>query len=329
MTHPFFFPPLFFFFFFPWCGKKGLRVGGERVFLLEGSAKLTPSPYPLVVVCLDYGGYGCHKCACSLLFSASLVHLLCHVDPLHVFFNISTFLSTFFPLPVPIIKTEPSDEYDSLGTAGLSMHSKPYFSQPRLTPIMPVADPDACLVGGYPPCPPRHAAIPSSSPSSSPTLHDLSPVAYSKCLPHSPTHAAPPGPLVPSIQETPGRSILTHPASPDHSSSLGMLHSQGSPSHLNSPGPHGFNPIYANSSPSSSPVSHPSTPGGAVESPFIQAYSPSQAAQAGGSSPTLLREDSSPPSMAITVKQEPQELDQMYLDDGELHEIRRAHIVGQ
>ncbi|KAM7382517.1 hypothetical protein PAMP_002244 [Pampus punctatissimus] len=221
--------------------------------------------------------------------------------------------------PVPIIKTEPSDDYDSLGTAGLSMHSKPYYSQPRLTPIMPVADPDACLVGGYPPCPPRHAAMPSSSPSSSPTLHDLSPVAYSKCLPHSPTHAAPPGPLVPTIQETPGCPTLTHPASPDHSSSLGMLHSQGSPNHLNSPGPHGFNPIYANSSPSSSPVSHPSTPGGAVESPFAQAYSPSQAAassaQAGGSSPSLLREDSSPPSMAITVKQEPQELDQMYLDD--------------
>ncbi|XP_062278691.1 nuclear factor of activated T-cells, cytoplasmic 1-like [Scomber scombrus] len=230
----------------------------------------------------------------------------------------------YLPPNVPIIKTEPSDEYDSLGTAGLSMHSKPYFSQPRLTPIMPVADPDACLVGGYPPCPPRHAAIPSSSPSSSPTLHDLSPVAYSKCLPHSPTHAAPPGPLVPSIQETPGRSTLTHPASPDHSSSLGMLHSQGSPIHLNSPGPHGFNPIYANSSPSSSPVSHPSTPGGAVESPFIQAYSPSQA-QAGGSSPTLLREDSSPPSMAITVKQEPQELDQMYLDDGEALGPRHLH----
>lgn len=112
-----------------------------------------------------------------------------------------------------------------------------------------------------------------------------------------------------------------------------MLHSQGSPNHLNSPGPHGYNPIYANSSPSSSPVSHPSTPGGAVESPFVQAYSPSQAAAssapAGGSSPSLLREDSSPPSMAVTVKQEPQELDQMYLDDGELQEIRCTYIVGK
>ncbi|XP_036928746.1 nuclear factor of activated T-cells, cytoplasmic 1-like isoform X1 [Acanthopagrus latus] len=222
---------------------------------------------------------------------------------------------TYLPPNVPIIKTEPSDEYDSLGTARLPMHSKPYYS--RLTPIMPVADPDACLVGGYPPCPPRHAAMPSASPSSSPTLHDLSPVAYSKCLPNSPTHAAPPGPAVPHIQD------LTHPSSPDHSSSLGMLHSQGSPIHLNSPGPHGYHPIYANSSPSSSPVSHPSTPGGTAESPLIQAYSPSQA-QAAASSPSMLPEDSSPPSMAVTVKQEPQELDQMYLDD--VNEIIRNDL---
>ncbi|XP_076592352.1 nuclear factor of activated T-cells, cytoplasmic 1-like [Chaetodon auriga] len=230
---------------------------------------------------------------------------------------------TYLPPNVPIIKTEPSDEYDSLGTARLPMHSKPYYSQPRLTPIMPVADPDACLVGGYPSCPPRHAAMPSTSPSSSPTLHDLSPVAYSKCLSNSPSHAAPPGPLVPSVQETPGCPSLTHPASPDHSSSLGLLHSQGSPNHLNSPGPNVYHPIYANSSPSSSPVSHPSTPGGTAESPFVQAYSPSQA-QAAASSPSLLPEDASPPSMAITVKQEPQELDQMYLDD--VNEIIRNDL---
>uniref|UniRef100_A0A3Q3ILX1 RHD domain-containing protein n=1 Tax=Monopterus albus TaxID=43700 RepID=A0A3Q3ILX1_MONAL len=239
---------------------------------------------------------------------------------------------TYLPPNVPIIKTEPSDEYDSLGTAGLAMHSKPYYNQPRITPIMPIADPDACLVGGYPPCPPRHAAMPSSSPNSSPTLHDLSPVAY-KCLPNSPTHAAPPGPMVPPIQETPGRPNFVHPASPDHGSSLGMLHSQGSPNHLHSPGPHAYHPVYANSSPSSSPVSHPSTPGGTAESPFVQAYSPSQAqaaassAQTGESSPSLLPEDASPPSMAITVKQEPQELDQMYLDDGELPETRCTYAL--
>ncbi|XP_030015129.1 nuclear factor of activated T-cells, cytoplasmic 1-like isoform X2 [Sphaeramia orbicularis] len=234
---------------------------------------------------------------------------------------------TFLPPNVPIIKTEPSDEYESMRT-GLSMHSKPYYNQPRLTPIMPVNDADACLVSGYSPCPPRHAAMPSSSPSSSPTLHDLSPMAYNKCLPNSPTHAAPPGPVAPTIQENPGRPNLAHPASPDHSSPLGMLHSQGSPNHLNSPGPHGYHHIYANSSPSSSPVSHPSTPGGAAESPFVQAYSPSHgaanSAQAGGNSPSLLHEDSSSPTVSITVKQEPQELDQMYLDD--VNEIIRNDL---
>ncbi|XP_061676013.1 nuclear factor of activated T-cells, cytoplasmic 1-like isoform X1 [Syngnathoides biaculeatus] len=225
---------------------------------------------------------------------------------------------TYLPPSVPMIKTEPSDEYDSLGTSVLPLHSKSYFSHPRLNPIMPVADHDACLTGGFPPCPSLNAAIPSSSPNSSPTLHDLSPVAFSKCLPTSPTHAAPSGQMVTTFQEN-GRPILTHPASPDQGSPLGMLQTQGSPSHLNSPGTHVFHPTYANSSPSSSPASHASTPSGNAESPFIQAYSPSHgraaatSAQAGGNSPSLLHEELSPPT--ITVKQEPQELDQMYLDD--------------
>ncbi|XP_015804905.1 nuclear factor of activated T-cells, cytoplasmic 1 isoform X2 [Nothobranchius furzeri] len=227
---------------------------------------------------------------------------------------------TYLPPNVPMIKTEPNDEYDSLGTVGLSMHSKTFYSKPRLTSILPVDDPDTCLVGGYAPCPPRHATMPPSSPSSSPSLHDLSPVTYSKCLPNSPIQEAPPGTVVAPIQETHCCPSLAHPTSPDNTS-LGMLHSQGSPNHLSSPGPQSYHQsIYANSSSSSSPVSHPSTPVGTAESPF-QAYSPSQAqaagssAQAVGSPPSLLPEDASPPSTAITVKQEPQELDQMYLDD--------------
>ncbi|XP_033984097.1 nuclear factor of activated T-cells, cytoplasmic 1-like isoform X3 [Trematomus bernacchii] len=233
---------------------------------------------------------------------------------------------TFLPPNVPIIKTEPNDEYDSLGTARLPMHSKPFYSRPRPTPIMTLTNPDDCLVGGYTPCPPRHTAMPSSSPSSSPTLHDLSPVAYSKCFPNSPDHAAPPGPVGTPIQETSGRPNLAHPASPDHNSPLGMLHSQGSPNHLNSPGPHGYHTIYDSSSPSSSPVSQPSTPGGTEDSPFVQAYSPGPGqTHTGESSPSLLTDDdASPPSMAITVKQEPQELDQMYLDD--VNEIIRNDL---
>lgn len=185
---------------------------------------------------------------------------------------------------------------------------------------MPVADPDACLVSGYPACPPHHVPLMSTSPSSSPTLQDLSPLAYSKCLPNSPGHAAPPGPMMPHIQETPGCPNFSHPASPDHCSTLAGLHTQGSPIHLSSSGSQGYHHVYANSSSSSSPVSHPSTPGGTPESPGVQAYSPSQA-QITARSPTLLPEDASPPSVAITVKQEPQELDQMYLDDGEWQKI--------
>ncbi|CAB1333615.1 unnamed protein product, partial [Coregonus sp. 'balchen'] len=231
---------------------------------------------------------------------------------------------TYLSPNVPIIKTEPNDEYEPLGAQGLSVHSKPYYGQPRLTPIIPVGDADTCLVGGYPSCPPCHGSIgsmPASSPSSSPTLHDLSPVAYPKCLSTSPTHAHT-GPLAFTIQETPGQRVvsLIHPSSPDHAP-LGMLHSQGSsPHHLGSPGPHGYHTLYPNSSPSSSPGSHPSTPGGAAESPFAQAppYSPTQGqsqTQARSSPPSLLPEDASPPSLAVTVKREPQDLDQMYLDD--------------
>ncbi|XP_071239318.1 nuclear factor of activated T-cells, cytoplasmic 1-like isoform X1 [Salvelinus alpinus] len=235
---------------------------------------------------------------------------------------------TYLSPNVPIIKTEPNDEYEPLGA-----HSKPYYGQPRLTPIIPVGDADTCLVGVYPPCPPCHGSIgslPASSPSSSPTLHDLSPVAYPKCLSTSPTHAHN-GLLASAIQETPGQcpAPLVCPSSPDQAP-LGMLHSQGSsPHHLGSPGPHGYHPLYPNSSPSTSPESLPSTPGGAAECPFAQAppYSPTQGqsqTQARISPPSLLPVDASPPPLAVTVKREPQDLDQMYLDD--VNEIIRNDL---
>jgi len=280
--------------------KRGVRVS-QPVYISTGG-------------CLFGRAASTVLCSLLLLFASYIFFCFFFLPPRGFparFILISPpFFLLFFP-PAPIIKTEPNDEYDSLGIA---RHSEPYYGRPRLAPAAaPVADPDACLVGGYPPCPPRRAAVPSSSPSSSsgPALHDLSPVAY------SPTHAAPP------MQESPGRPDLARPASPNHSSPL--LRPQGSPIHLHSPGPHGYHPIYANSSPSSSPASHPSTPGGAVESPFARAYSPGggqAGSAAGGSSPGLLPEDASPPPMAVTVKQEPQELDQMYLDDGELGETR-------
>ncbi|KAG7262978.1 hypothetical protein CRUP_012977 [Coryphaenoides rupestris] len=211
---------------------------------------------------------------------------------------------------VPIIKTEPSDEYDSP-----RLPPQPYYGQPHLSPITspPLGgDGEPCLVGDYAaPCPAQRVRPPPPSPGSSPTLHDLSappPVAAggaygSKCLPCGPA--------------APGSA-----ASSSSSSS--------------------------SSSTSSSPGSHPSTPGGtgpAAESPFMMpAYSPVQSQQppaaaaaaatlaaAGGSTRGKggnppAQEDASPPAtpLPVTVKQEPQELDQMYLDD--VNEIIRNDL---
>lgn len=83
MTHPFFFPP-YSFAFFHGVVKMGGKRGGVRISLLEDSAKLTLSPDPLVVVCLDYKGYHRRSSACSMLYSASVIRSLRHVDSLHV-----------------------------------------------------------------------------------------------------------------------------------------------------------------------------------------------------------------------------------------------------
>lgn len=83
MTHPFFFlPPSPW--LFSWCGEEGWLLGGRKVSLSVSSAKLTLSPYPLVVVCLDYGGYCGHNCACSLHCSVLCTH--------HATWNPCTFL---------------------------------------------------------------------------------------------------------------------------------------------------------------------------------------------------------------------------------------------
>ncbi|XP_072525589.1 nuclear factor of activated T-cells, cytoplasmic 1-like [Salminus brasiliensis] len=212
---------------------------------------------------------------------------------------------TYLPPNVPMIKTEPTDDYE--GAPRMPMHSKPFYSQQRLPPMMPLGDADSCMVGSYSPCPPRPATMPCSSPGSSPKLHDLSPVPYPKCLSSSPTHPTVPGGVA-SLQDTPAHPSLALPSSPDHTS-LAMAHPQGSP-HLSSPS---YHPLYPSSSPSSSPASHPSTPGAASESSYLPPFG---SAQPRGSPSSLLAEDSSSPALSVTIKQEPQELDQMYLDDG-------------
>lgn len=186
---------------------------------------------------------------------------------------------------------------------GLSLQPKPYFPPQVMTPMM-TSDLRPCVVGGaYSVSQQRLAAKPSSlpslsSPSTSPKLHDLSPPPFSKCLSAGPAVQHPgqqsPIPHVSIIQETPGRY---QPPS-----------------------------LYPPSSSSSSPTSQPSTPTDAHFSP-THCMTP---AASGSTSPGAqqhpkvpergrgsLQEDGSPPTLAVSIKQEPQELDQMYLDDGE------------
>lgn len=59
------------------------------------------------------------------------------------------------------------------------------------------------------------------------------------------------------------------------------------------------------------PPSQPSTPEGG----FSPGGSPAKVPESGGR--PSLRDDGSPPSLGVSIKEEPQELDQMYLDDGE------------
>lgn len=173
-----------------------------------------------------------------------------------------------------------------------------------MTPVM-TSDLRPCVVSGaYSISQQRLAAKPSSlpsssSPSTSPKLHDLSPPPFSKCLPAGTAvpHQCPQSPIphVSIIQETPGRY---QPPS-----------------------------LYQPSSSSSSPTSQPSTP---TDAPFSPTLCKTQPVSSGSTSPgaqqhpkaaergrSSLQEDGSPPTLTVSIKQEPQELDQMYLDDGE------------
>ncbi|RXN01181.1 Nuclear factor of activated T-cells, cytoplasmic 1 [Acipenser ruthenus] len=233
---------------------------------------------------------------------------------------------------VPIIKTEPTDDYESIAS-GLSTLSKSYYNQQVLTSMMP-PDPGSCLVASFPSYQQRNIVMSSSSPTSnsSPKLHDLSPSTYTKCnanTGHSQLASLQqPTAGVPTIQEVPNRSVVVHPNSPDQSSLI-MLQSQVS-QHLSSNCSHGYQQTLYPNSPSSSLV-----PSAAQEPLYVQTYSPPhpsvpmgqqplqlKKAQQNGS-PTnqsgslpLVQEENSQTSLPVIVKQEPQELDQMYLDDG-------------
>ncbi|KAM4705863.1 nuclear factor of activated T-cells, cytoplasmic 1 isoform 2-T2 [Rhinophrynus dorsalis] len=247
-------------------------------------------------------------------------------------------LFTYLPANVPIIKTEPTDDYESAQTCGpmnqgLTQLSKPYYSQQIMMP----PDPGSCLVSGFTSCQQRNTVM-SSSPNSNTKLHDLSTSAYNKCISnpgHTQLGLQQPTGGVPTIQEVP-RSIVVHPSSPDQSSHI-LLQPQVS-LHQSSSCTLGFQQtVYPNSP--SSPV-----PSITQEPSYLQPCSPSHPAIMGqpqhqqpkvqrNESPTSqplslpeLHEDNNHnlAPIPVTIKREPEELDQMYLDD--VNEIIRNDL---
>lgn len=218
---------------------------------------------------------------------------------------------TYVPATVPTIKTEPRDDYDAplMCTQHGPLLPKPYYPSQVMAPMM-TSDLRPCVVGGpYSASQQKLAAKPSSSspPSTSPKQHDLPSSPFSKCLPAAPAVQQPgsqsPIPHVSIIQETPGRYQPPN--------------------------------LYPPSSCSSSPTSQASTP---TDAPFSPTHCMTPAQPVSGStSPAAqqhpkvpergrssLQEDGSPSALAVSIKQEPQELDQMYLDD--VNEIIRNDL---
>uniref|UniRef100_A0A8D2CVH8 Nuclear factor of activated T cells 1 n=1 Tax=Sciurus vulgaris TaxID=55149 RepID=A0A8D2CVH8_SCIVU len=242
---------------------------------------------------------------------------------------------TYLPANVPVIKTEPTDDYEPALTCGpvsqgLSPLPRPCYSQQLTMP----PDPSSCLVAGFSPCPQRSSTLPTP-PSASPKLHDLS-AAYSKGI-ASPGHGhlglQPLAAEDPTIQEVP-RPLAMQPGSPEPPPPV-LLQPQVSPL-LSSTCPLGLQQVLRPGSPSSPP------PSAAHEPPCLQpsARPPSTGHQqhqlpqgrrteAPAARPRSLpgvREDSAHNSapVPVMVKREPEELDQFYLDD--VNEIIRNDL---
>ncbi|XP_028624808.1 nuclear factor of activated T-cells, cytoplasmic 1 isoform X2 [Grammomys surdaster] len=240
---------------------------------------------------------------------------------------------TYLPANVPIIKTEPTDDFEPALTCGpmsqgLSPLPRPYYSQQLAMP----PDPGSCLMAGFAPCSQRNTLMPTP-PNASPKLHDLSSPAYTKGL-TNPGHSGhlglqPPASEAPTMQEVP-RPMAIQPNSPEQPPSA-RLQPQVSP-HLNSSCPLGRQQVLCPNSPSS-PL-----PSAAHEPTCLQpsALPPDMGHQQqqlqkaqGNESPAVLpevREDSDHnlAPIPVVIKQEPEELDQLYLDD--VNEIIRNDL---
>ncbi|XP_015355080.1 nuclear factor of activated T-cells, cytoplasmic 1 isoform X5 [Marmota marmota marmota] len=245
---------------------------------------------------------------------------------------------TYLPAHVPVIKTEPTDDYEPTLTCGavgqgLGPLPRPCYSQQLTVP----PDPGSCPVGGFAPCAQRSNLMPTP-PSASPKLHDLSSAAYSKGL-ASPGHShlglQPLAAEDPTLREVP-RPLAMQPGSPEQPPPA-LLQPQVSPL-LSSSCPLGRQQALCPSSPSSPPPSaahgppclqpsaHPPTMG--HQQHQLPKGRRSEAPTARPQSLPEVREDSAHnlAPIPVMVKREPEELDQLYLDD--VNEIIRNDLSG-
>lgn len=208
---------------------------------------------------------------------------------------------------------------------GLSPLPKPCYSQQLALP----PDPGSCLVAGFPPCLQRSAVM-SPPPSTSPKLHDLSSAPYSKGM-ASPGHG-PLGLQRPAAGALAGpempRPVGVHPGSPQQPPPA-LLQPQVSPQ-LSSSCPPGGQPALCPHSPSTA------LPSSTQEPTCLQSCSPTRPPGMGHQQHQLPKVPEKEPAAArplplpevredsnqglaptpVSVKREPQELDQLYLDDG-------------
>ncbi|XP_023122485.2 nuclear factor of activated T-cells, cytoplasmic 2 isoform X1 [Amphiprion ocellaris] len=256
---------------------------------------------------------------------------------------------TYTPLASPSIKTEPIDEYepDHMGFVmpqilGLSPHS--YYHNPR-----GVLHPDNGLVSGLASC----QRLSSSLPNQDTRLQQQSPaIVYSrggKNLSGSPGVWQSGG-----MMPDPHRSVLVHTGSPaqsvgpisagQHPSIIQFsptnhhhLLRGGEPQPLTAPQPDNQQVIYCDGySPQAAAATHSPTPPqaqAAVTHPqqyptVIQQQPYVQKGQQKGRAPTGTGQMEAPGDgqRRVTVKEE--NLDQFYLDDGELNEIIRKDLTG-
>jgi nuclear factor of activated T-cells len=167
----------------------------------------------------------------------------------------------------------------------------------------------------------------STPPSTSPKLHDLSSAAYTKGIASS-GHGGHlglqlPAAEAPAMQEVP-RPMAVQPSSPEQPPPT-LLQPQVSP-HLSSSGPLGCQQALCPNSPSSPSTAHeptclqpsahpPATGHQHHQVPKVQRNEPPAA---GPLSLPEVCEDSNHnlAPIPVTIKREPEELDQLYLDDG-------------